>query len=66
MKPDDPPLQGPFQSLEIVTLQSLSRVQLFATPCTAACQASLFITISRSLAKLKFIASMMPFNHLIL
>ena len=35
------------------------------TPCTAACQASLFITISQSLLKLTSITSMMPPNHLI-
>ena len=33
----------------VVIVQSLSHVQLFATPWTAACQASLYITISRSL-----------------
>ena len=49
-----------------VVFQSLSRVQLFATPCTAACQVPLSFTISRSLLKLKFIELIMPFNHLIL
>ena len=44
----------------------LSRVQLFATPRTAACQASLSITTSRSLLKLMSIESVMPSNHLIL
>ena len=48
------------------SLQSLSRVQLFATPWTAACQASLSITNSRSLLKLMSIESVIPFNHLIL
>ena len=48
------------------SVQSLSRVQLFATPWTAACQASLSITNSRSLLKLRSIESMMPSNHLIL
>ena len=46
--------------------QLLSRVQLFATPWTAACQASLTITISRSLLKLMSIDLVMPSNHLIL
>ena len=46
--------------------QSLSHVQLFATPWTAAHQASLSITSSQSLLKLMFIASVMPSNHLIL
>ena len=41
-------------------------VQLFATPWTAACQASLSITNSRSLLKLTSIESVMASNHLIL
>ena len=49
-----------------VVVQSLSRVQLFATPWTAARQASLSIADSRSLLKLMSIESMMPSNHLIL
>ena len=44
----------------------LSCVRLFATPWTAACQASLSITISQSLHKLISLESMMPPNHLIL
>ena len=48
------------------SVQSLSRVQLFATQWTAACQASLDITNSRSLLKLMSIKSVMPSNHLIL
>ena len=43
-----------------------SRVQLFVTPWTAACQASLSITNSWSLLKLKSIESVKPSNHLIL
>ena len=46
-------------------VQSLSCVQLFATPWTAAHQASLSITNSRSLLKLMSIESVMPSNHLI-
>ena len=46
--------------------QSLSHVQLFATPWTAAHQASLSISKSQSLLKLISIESVMPFNHLIL
>ena len=42
------------------SVQSLSRVQLFATPCTAACQASLSNTNSQSLFTLMSIESMMP------
>ena len=48
------------------SVQSLSWVQLFATPWSAACQASLSITNSQSLLKLMFIQSVMPSNHLIL
>ena len=48
------------------SVQSLSRVRLFATPRTAACQASLSITNSRSVLKLMSIESVMPSNHLIL
>jgi len=46
--------------------QWLSCVQLFATPWTAAHQASLFNTTSQSLLKLMSIESVMPSNHLIL
>ena len=46
--------------------QSLSRLRLFATPWTAARQASLSITNFRSLLKLMSIESVMPSNHLIL
>ncbi|KAB0346012.1 hypothetical protein FD755_024339 [Muntiacus reevesi] len=48
------------------SVQSLSCVQLSATPWTAACQASLSITNSQSLLKLMSIESVMPSNHLIL
>ena len=50
----------------ISSVQSLSYVQLFATPWTAACQASLSITNSRSLLELMSLESVMPSNHLIL
>ena len=48
------------------SVQLLSRVQLFVTPWTAACQASLSITNSWSISKLMSIKSVMPSNHLIL
>ena len=48
------------------SVQLLSRVQLFATPWTAACQASLSNTNSWSLPKLMCIESVMPSNHLTL
>ena len=48
------------------SVQLLSRVQLFVTPWTAACQASLSITHSQSLLKLMSIELVMPSNHLIL
>ena len=48
------------------SVQSLSHVQFFAIPWIAARQASLSITSSQSLLKLKSIESVMPSNHLIL
>ena len=48
------------------SVQSLSHVQLFATPWTAARQASLSITNSQSLPKPMSIELVMPSNHLIL
>ena len=50
----------------ISSVQSLSRVRLFATPWIAARQASLSITNSQSLLKLMSIESVMPSSHLIL
>ena len=50
----------------ISSVQSLSRVQFFATPRTAAHQASLSITNSQSLLKLMPIESVMPSSHLTL
>ena len=44
-------------------VQSLSRVQLFVTPWTAACQVFLSFTVSRSLLKLMSIELVMPSNH---
>ena len=48
------------------SVQLLSHVQLFVTPWTAACQASLSTTNSWSLLKLMSIKSVIPFSHLIL
>ena len=53
-------------SFSFFSVQLLSHVQLFATPGTAAPQASLSFTISQSLLKLKSIELVMPSNHLIL
>ena len=58
--------QGPFLDLSPGSVQSLSHVRLFATPWTAARQASLSITNSRSSLKLMSIEPVMPSNHLIL
>ena len=52
--------------LQLSSAQLLSHIQLFATPWTAAHQASLSITNSRSLLKLRSIESVTPSNHLIL
>ena len=53
-------------TLQFNSVQSLSRVWLFVTPWTAACQASLSIINSQSLLKFMSIGSVMPSNHLIL
>ena len=55
-----------FSLVQFSSVQSLSHVQFFVVPWTAACQASLSITNSRSLLKLMSIALVMPSNHLIL
>ena len=52
--------------MQFSSVQSLSRVGLFVTPWTTACQASLSITNSRSLLKFMSTESVMPSNHLIL
>ena len=52
--------------VNIGVVQLLSHVQLFVTPWTTACQASLSFTISWSLLKLMSTESVMPSNHLIL
>ena len=55
-----------FAQLKLCSVQSLSHVRFFATPWTAAHQASLSIANSQSLLKLMSIESVMPSNHLIL
>ena len=55
-----------FQDTQFSSVQSFRHVRLFATPWTAAHQASLFITNSRRLLRLMSIESVMPCNHLIL
>ena len=52
--------------IQFSSVQLLSHVQLFATPWTAACQASLSITNSWSWLKLMPIELVMPYSHLIL
>ena len=49
-----------------VVVQSLSHVQLFVIPWTAALQSSLSFTIFQSLLKIMSVESVMPSNHLIL
>ena len=51
---------------QVIVVQSLSYVQLFVTPWTAACQASLSFTISQNLLKLMSTESVMPYSHLTL
>ena len=53
-------------NLIFISVRSLSHVQLFMTPWTAAHQASLSTANSQSLLKLMSIELLMPFNHLIL
>ena len=53
-------------TVQLNSVQSLSRVRLFATPWIAARQASLSITNSRNSLRLTFIKSVMPSSHLIL
>ena len=50
----------------VFAVQSLSHVQFFETPWTAACQAFLSTTVSLSLLKLMSFESVIPSNHLIL
>ena len=50
----------------VVVVQSLSPVQLFVIPWTAACQVSLSFTVSQSLLRLMSIELVMASNHLIL
>ena len=61
-----PPFQMLCASVQFSSIQSLSRVWLFATPWITACQASLSITNSWSSLKLMSIESVMPSSHLIL
>ena len=60
------PLSSSHFQWDFSSIQSLSHVQLFATPRTAAHQASLSITNSQSLLKLMSLESVMPSNLLIL
>ena len=53
-------------SVQFSSVQSLSHVQLFATPWITACQATLSITNSQSSLKIMSIVWVMPSNHLIL
>ena len=57
------PLKSVFFSIQFSSVQSLTRVQLFATPWIIARQASLSITNSRSSFRLTSIESVMPLLH---
>jgi len=63
---DLPVVPGSLKSLVVFAVQLLSGVRLLVTPCTAVCQVSLSFTIFHNLLKLMPIASLMPFNYLIL
>ena len=58
--------RSPKLKYQFSTVQFLSCIQLFVTPWTAACQASLSITNQQKLFRLMYIESVMPSNHLIL
>ena len=60
------PTSSSLAPLWSTSVQSLSHIQFFVTPWTAACQASMSITNSWSVFKLMFTESVMPSNHLIL
>ena len=64
--PENVQTTAQLHSSQFSSVQSLSRVRLFATPWTAAHQASLSITNSRSSPKLMSFESVMPSSHLIL
>ena len=67
MIPNSPSfITGHSRVIVFSSVQSLSSVQLFSTPWTSACQASLSITNSRSSLRLMSIESVMPSSHLIL
>ena len=61
-----PPFYKLFPITHVPSVQSLSHVQLFETPWTAACQASLSVMNSQSLLTFMSISLVMPSNHLIL
>ena len=61
-----PPNQRPVIITYLVVVQLLSCVQLFVTPMTVACQASLSSIISQNLLKLMSVELVMPSNHFIL
>ena len=63
---DQPALSYQVKSVQFISVQSLSCVQLFVTPWIAARQASLSVTNSGNLLKLTSIESVMPSSHLIL
>ena len=65
MKRISPQKKASLKPKQLSSVQSLSRVQLFAIPWIAARQASLFITNSRSSPKFLCIESVMPSSHLI-
>ena len=66
LKMKAPILRPPDAKSQFNSVQSLSRVRLFATPRIAARQASLSITNSRSSLRLTSVESVMPSSHLIL
>ena len=58
--------RGPRRSWELLSIQSLSHIRLFATLLAVECQAPLSSTLSQNLLKFRSIESVMLYNHLIL
>ena len=59
-------LMTSFKMTVRAVVRLLSRVQIFETPWTAACQASLSLIIYQNLSRLMSVESMMPYNDFIL
>ena len=66
LAPLEKPQHEVYTPFQFISVQLLSHVQLFVTPWTAACQASMSITAAQSLLKLMSVESVISSNHLTL